>query len=169
MTHLLYIVLLLTSTSFEPSSSCGLRLSWSGKANTYCKGRSCEFREDDKETKYLTFHRNVHTENLAPHILLELQSPRKGRGCETVGEPRLEENLDAGRTFHEISCPIALSCVNHRSCWKTGNFLWIQIFWEELLNRLRHAIGTHILLRKSITIQSSQKYLFFISLSTIRL
>merc|ERR1712223_109168 len=41
MTRLVFVVALLASTSFEPSSSCGLRLSWSGKANTYCKGRSC--------------------------------------------------------------------------------------------------------------------------------
>ena len=119
MTRLVFVVLVFASTSFEPSSSCGLRLSWSGKANTYCKDRSCEFREADKESLILEVSLKCTQRD---SFLLVLQSLRNGRGCETVGEPRLEENLD-GRTFHEISCPIALPCVNHRSCWKTGNFL----------------------------------------------
>jgi len=38
---LVFVLLLLISTSFKPTFSCGLRLSWSGRGNTYCKDRSC--------------------------------------------------------------------------------------------------------------------------------
>jgi len=41
MIRLLLVFFLLISNSFKPTFSCGLRLSWSGIANTYCKGRSC--------------------------------------------------------------------------------------------------------------------------------
>ena len=119
MTRLfVFVLLLLISTSFKPTFSCGLRLSWSGRGNTYCKDRSCELKGNQAErllttTKlpkcnffwimyYKNFTHSSHT------FLLMFQNLCNGN-CETVG-PEGGGKLGGSHvpwTFHAPSHSVA--------------------------------------------------------------